>query len=306
MNQSFSIVIPCYSEGFLLLEAVDSALKQSYPPLEIILVNDASQDPTTIEACHTAANLSDQIKVVWRKENGGPAMAINEGFSQASGDIFLNLDADDILPTDALENVVQIFSKHPEIDWVYGNYIRQDHPNKPAKVIDPRPIDLADMLSSKQCWPSSRWTLRATNPVRRQVWQALNGHDSNLGANDLHDLEFMIRLLNAPYRSFYTSHKLYVWRKYLGKNTKKVTPLSWYKIAQKHRLIYKDNNLEYRALELLVLGSKWLQKLSDTKRYQKELFAHIIRGKFKFITLIIMFIPPSLFRLFAGLANRLR
>ncbi|NEQ47620.1 MAG: glycosyltransferase [Leptolyngbya sp. SIOISBB] len=305
MAVKFSVVIPCYSEGRLLRETIESVLNQSYSPFEVIIVNDASKDPETIEICHYAISDS-RVKVIWRRKNGGPAIAINEGFSQAKGDVFLNLDADDLLPSTTLEKAASVFLNDPKIDWIYGNYLREDSPHRTGQIIDPRPIDLSIMLSSKRFIPSSRWFLRANNPMRRHVWEALRGHDPDLDAKDVHDLEFLIRLIEAGYCSHYIPATMYVWRKYLGNNTRLVTPLSWYKIAYKHWKIYEKHGLKYRALELLLWGSKWLNDLDNIEYYRGELMSCIRRGQFKFPTLLAMILPSRIFRPVVHIASSLR
>jgi glycosyltransferase involved in cell wall biosynthesis len=305
MAIEFSVVIPCYTEGPLLLEAVESVLQQSYPPLEVIIVNDASPNQATRQVCQQVEQ-NEQVSVIWKQHNEGPAAAINQGFSKARGNVFLNLDADDLLPPDTLRQAALALTENPQIDWVYGNYLRQETANHAGQVIDPRPIDLSIMLSSKRFFPSSRWTLRATNPMRRRVWETLGGHDSQLGAKDIHDLEFVIRLLNSHFVGQYIPHTMYVWRKYLGHNTRLVSPLSWYKIAQKHQDVYAKHGLRYRALELLLWGSKWLGKTEDIRYYRQELIGCIQQGQFKLPTLMALMLPTPLFRPIARLAGSLR
>ena len=94
MYPSVSIVIPCYNDGKYLREAVSSALSQTYPHIEVIVVDDYSTDP------HTQNILSqlvqEGIKVIKTQsgKKGLPA-ARNTGIAQASGVYILPLDADD-------------------------------------------------------------------------------------------------------------------------------------------------------------------------------------------------------------------
>lgn len=305
MPLEFSIVIPCYTEGALLLQALESVLKQSYPPIEVILVNDASPDSETRQACQQAEQY-ERVSVIWKTQNEGPAAAINEGFSKAKGNIFLNIDADDLLPPQTLENAAAFFNRNPKTDWLYGNYLRQNSAKKIGQIIDPRPVDLSIMLSSRRFMPNSRWSLRANNPMRRHVWEALQGHDSNLDAKDIHDLEFLIRLIDSGYCGKYISKTMYIWRKHLGNNTRLVTPLSWYRIAYKHQKIYEEHGLKYRALELLLWGSKWLNDADSISCYRSELVKCVRQGQFKLPTLLALALPAPIFRPIARVAGSLR
>jgi glycosyltransferase involved in cell wall biosynthesis len=121
-----SIIIPCYRNANVLPEAVDSALAQTYQPMEIIVVNDGSDDETD----EVAARYAGRIRYI-HKANGGRASARNAGLHQAKGDFVLFLDADDMLHPQALAWLVeategqsdrialvgyQRFTRHPQID----------------------------------------------------------------------------------------------------------------------------------------------------------------------------------------------
>lgn len=87
-----SIIIPCFRQGRFLVEAIDSCLAQTYRPIEIIVVNDGSDDNTD----EVALGYKDAIVYV-RKENGGVSTARNAGIAAASGHYMKFLDADDHL-----------------------------------------------------------------------------------------------------------------------------------------------------------------------------------------------------------------
>ena len=98
-----SVVIPCYNHGAFVAEAVDSALGQTLPPGEVIVVDDASPDPATAEALDALETRGDpRLRVLRLAENGGVARARNRGMQEASGTYLLPLDADDRLLPDFL------------------------------------------------------------------------------------------------------------------------------------------------------------------------------------------------------------
>ncbi len=96
----FSIIIPVYNVQDYLAECVDSVLKQTYQNYEIILVDDGSTDISG-QICDYYAERDNRIHVV-HKENGGAAIARNEGAKQAQGKYILYLDSDDFLLGDTL------------------------------------------------------------------------------------------------------------------------------------------------------------------------------------------------------------
>jgi glycosyltransferase involved in cell wall biosynthesis len=96
-----SILINNYNYGHFLADAIDSALAQTYPHVEVIVVDDGSTDHSRA----VIANYGDKIISVL-KANGGQASAFNAGFAAAQGEIICFLDADDIcLPTKVAEVV---------------------------------------------------------------------------------------------------------------------------------------------------------------------------------------------------------
>lgn len=86
-----SIVIPVYNGENYLREAIDSALAQTYPNLEVIVVNDGSTDHTE----EIVLSYGGGVRY-FKKENGGVATAVNYGVSQMKGEYFAWLSHDDI------------------------------------------------------------------------------------------------------------------------------------------------------------------------------------------------------------------
>jgi hypothetical protein len=100
-----SIVVNNYNYGRFLPEAIDSALEQTYPNTEVIVVDDGSTDHSR----DVIAAYSDRVVPVL-KENGGQASAFNAGFAACRGDVIVFLDADDILLPTAVERAVPLFA----------------------------------------------------------------------------------------------------------------------------------------------------------------------------------------------------
>ena len=99
-----SIIIPVYNCEEYLNECIDSLLCQSYPNIEILLVNDGSKDGSP-EICDTYGNLHPNIHV-YHQNNQGAAAARKTGLKQASGEYFLFVDADDWVEPDFVKNLV--------------------------------------------------------------------------------------------------------------------------------------------------------------------------------------------------------
>lgn len=301
-----SVVITCYREGELLLDAVESIQKQTLPALEIIIVNDASSDKTTNQICRKLEKLPN-IKVIWQSTNGGPSVARNVGFSQAQGDILVPLDGDDQLPQGALAAIDAGFKTMPEADFVYGAYVRQDRPDQPGQLISATgDIQLSQQLAAKPWSLSTNWQLLGTTPLRKSAWATVGGYDVDFGVKDLHDVEFWIRVL-ATGCCYVTIHEpIYIWRKYLGSNSGQVTPYAWYRIAKKYFDVYEAVGLKCRAYELLLLGSKWLGHFQEIQQYSQAIWNLLGKGQTQFSTIVSLAIPSSLLRWLATQAQQNR
>lgn len=112
MNPLVSIIIPVYNGANYLKEAIDSALAQTYKNIEIIVVNDGSNDSGATEAA--ALSYGDRIKY-YSKENGGCASALNYGLSKMTGDWFSWLSHDDVYYPDKVEKEIR-FIKDNALD----------------------------------------------------------------------------------------------------------------------------------------------------------------------------------------------
>ena len=111
-----SVVIPCFNHGRYLEEAVSSVLEQTFGDYEIIVVNDGSTDPFTVDLLK---NYHPQKTRTLHTENQGLPTARNTGIAAATGDYILPLDADDKIGSEYLEQAVRVMDEQPNIGIVY-------------------------------------------------------------------------------------------------------------------------------------------------------------------------------------------
>ena len=112
-----SVVMPCYNDGEYLYEAVNSALAQTYPSIELIIINDASTDPLTIELLESLSH--PRITVINNSVNQRPSAARNSAIALAKGKYILPLDADDTIDESYISKAVDILEKDDSIGAVY-------------------------------------------------------------------------------------------------------------------------------------------------------------------------------------------
>ena len=109
-----SIIIDNYNYGRYLKSAIDSALEQTYPNTEIIVVDDGSTD----DSQEIIKGYQEKIKPIL-KSNGGQASAFNAGFAASRGDIICFLDSDDTYLPFKVAEVVKAFTTFNNVDWVF-------------------------------------------------------------------------------------------------------------------------------------------------------------------------------------------
>lgn len=111
-----SIIIPCFNPGIDLVESVESALAQTYPAVEIVIVDDGSTDPVTLDLLKN--NDWPRTKII-RQANAGPASARNHAIREAHGVYILPLDADDKISPTYIEQAVRVLENEQDVGVVY-------------------------------------------------------------------------------------------------------------------------------------------------------------------------------------------
>ncbi len=111
MSDLISIIIPIYNPNEEYLnECIKSVLKQSYHNLQIILVDDGSQEYIQ-KQCHRLSQMDHRIEY-YRKENGGVSSARNYGLELAKGKYINFLDADDYITPDYMRQLYNMTPGH--------------------------------------------------------------------------------------------------------------------------------------------------------------------------------------------------
>jgi glycosyltransferase involved in cell wall biosynthesis len=185
-----SVVIPSFNAGATLSRALESVRRQSYGPLQIIVVDDASTDDTpTILSREEARG----VKVIRLARNAGAAAARNAGVAAAQGELIAFLDADDEWLPEKLARQVPIIDRFPEMTFIASRagLVRTDGMIQAS---------LHGELESGAGFDAWRvllaYTFVATPTVvaRRAAIQAVGGFDPNLVVGEDQDLWIRLAL----------------------------------------------------------------------------------------------------------------
>ena len=110
-NEMISIVIPVYNGGKTIAECLKSIMDQTYKNLEIICVDDHSDD-NTLEILSDISKKDNRVKVIEKETNTGVSAARNIGIRKASGYYLQFVDADDTLELDMCDTMVKMMKRH--------------------------------------------------------------------------------------------------------------------------------------------------------------------------------------------------
>lgn len=133
-NQSrlISVIMPAYNAAPFIGAAIGSVLAQSYPHLELIIVNDGSTDDTE----QIIRQFNDPRIWLETQPNAGPAAARNRGLKLAAGQFIVFLDSDDAMSPEFIADHLREFESHPETDLVYCDDQLVDADGKPMRIIE--------------------------------------------------------------------------------------------------------------------------------------------------------------------------
>ena len=213
-----SVVVPTYNHAAHVVSAVESALGQTRPPREVIVVDDGSPDDTGERLAPLAA--AGRIRYV-RQANAGVAAARNAGAALATGDRLLFLDDDDLLRPDALERLVAVAERDPDLALVHGDVLIFDGPPPAfAPAADEPVVEPCDRLAFLV---HNRIDSPGQALLRRDAFAAVGGFDATVWGAD--DWDLWVRLLGA-YRGAHLRHPVLAYRVH-GANASAATARMW-------------------------------------------------------------------------------
>jgi glycosyltransferase involved in cell wall biosynthesis len=175
-----SCIVPVFNGERYLAAALDSILAQTWPPLEVIVVDDGSTDGTA----HIAAGYGAEVSYI-HQVNAGPAAARNRGLDAARGEFIAFLDADDLWHKEKLARQMARFEARPELDLCSAHAENFWSPD--VKREKDRPVDHG--LAKTQ--PG------ATNAIaaRRALFDRIGPFDATLMYRDA--MEWLSRAVDA-------------------------------------------------------------------------------------------------------------
>lgn len=193
-----AIVIPCFNYGQFVREAVDSALAQTWPHVEVVLVDDGSTDAATVTTLDRL--VGPRVRLIRTPNRGLPA-ARNAGISATTASLICCLDADDRLAPTYVEKALLLLTlTGTDIAGSWQQNFGLDHAlHKPGE------FSVENLHWNNQLINASLF--------RRALWEEVGGYDETFTVG-YEDWEFWTRCARAGARATAVAEPLFFYRKH--------------------------------------------------------------------------------------------
>ncbi len=268
-----SIIIPCYNDGATLDEAIASVQHQTWKETEIIIIDDGSDDPETIQAIET---LQFPRKTVLHTSHIGPSAARNRGITASNGSYILPLDADDIIEPTYIEKALEILNGNEKIGAVYCHADLFGEANGPWEL--PDYSFESELLDN---------CVFVTALFRKQDWEKIGGFSEDFHAG-MEDYDFWLSMLELGKEIYQLPEVLFHYR--IKKKSRTTSFQDSYndvqntyvQLYQRHRKLFQENmdiycmQLRRNLIDQLALNRKLhedplIQYILDVRKYKPRL-----------------------------------
>ena len=258
-----SVIIPCYNHGKYLQDAIDSVIRYTDQPVEIIIIDDGSTDIFTVEKMK---ELQKGCYHIIQQPNSGLAKARNAGITVATGKYILPLDADNRIKADYIRKALPLLESN-QCDIVYAkpDFFGDNIANRKFET---KSFDGTDLLFGNY--------IDACSLFKKDVWIQNNGYDENMPFAGLEDWDFWIS-------SYFKNFRF----KFIDE------PLFEYRILQNSMIveIFKDDRYlksqKYLINKYFPLFIREMQKISQDSKFYNNDLSHPLRSIFKYMKRLI-------------------
>ena len=184
MQTKVSVVIPTYNRAAKIIKCLDSVINQTYPHVEVIIVDDGSTDHTeeVIDRYTDTYKLNGKLRY-FRQENKGAPAARNYGLLKASGNLIVFFDSDDIMYSDRIVKQVTAISRD-ESDSCACGYVTSSNGRVFLPGLDKDKNYIGSMI---------HWTLRGSTQCwmyKKDILEKIGGYDISYACYQDWDLTF--------------------------------------------------------------------------------------------------------------------
>jgi glycosyltransferase involved in cell wall biosynthesis len=199
-----SILVPTYNtKERYLTDCVESVLVQTYDNWELILVDDASSDPSVRRQIEAYAEQDSRIRYHFRTQNGHISAATNDALQRAGGEFIALLDHDDVLWPNALFVAAEAINEDETIDFIYTDEDKITDNRWEHRDIFQKPDWNPEFLESVNY-------ITHFSIIRKQLVQSVGGFRDKY--NGAQDWDLFLRVGHAARRVYHVPRVVYSWR----------------------------------------------------------------------------------------------
>jgi len=270
-----SVILPTYNRAHILSRAIESVLRQSYQNIELIIIDDCSNDNTN-EIVNSYLNKDKRLFYIRNERNAGAAYSRNVGIEYSRGIFLMFLDSDcEYLPEKIEKAIALMYALEPSPDVIYSNMWREQ---KDAETV------LSSNIKDKLLTPEDIFNCKYhfLNPTawfcRSGIIKKLGGFDKNIYSYD--DIDLLIRVILSGGRIYFFNRPLSIKHSAAG-----ISDISFRTVVSKENFLRKHFSeiKKYKRFisKLYYNLGKDLFRLGDFKKGKKYFWRAFISNPIK-------------------------
>ena len=267
-----SIVTPTYNQRRYIVESLRSSLAQTYPNIEVVLVDDASTDDTL--ALVSSMPEFESVRVVRQERNQGGAEARNNGCRVAKGRYIVYQDSDDVLEPNHVQTMVDILKANPDVGFAScdaitigpsGERLRAITFNHLLREIKNFPLKegIRSLEEIFMYWVSSPGLT-----IRREVFDEVGYMEEELFR--LEDYDFHLRVAGSRFKVYYCDQPLVRYRHHGGNGSGTTVRVCERKLKCLRLALERSPRLKSLGKQVPARLAEVYMELAITHFYQQE------------------------------------
>ncbi len=259
-----SVIISCYNHQDYITQCIESIMQQSYPNIELIVIDDGSTD----NSAAIIQQLSEKYQFYFESQaNMGLTKTLNKALAKAKGKYIAPLGSDDYLMLDKTAKQVQYLEQHPNIAVVGGNILVVNHQGviKSQQRLKPyREVDFNTIFLNPKQTPAAPSVM-----IRAEVLKQVNGYNTE---SNLEDLDLWLRITHQGHKiavlndvfAYYRQHETNSYKNYQF-------------MTESQLQIYQNfaSEPDYPYVKNQVLIRMFLKTAKKDRRYALKIFKQI-------------------------------
>ncbi len=250
-----SIITPCHNDGQYLLETVISVQQSTYDNVEMIVIDDCSDDKKTRELLSQIEQDFSFVEVIRLERNEGVCLARNKAILRSSGKYILPLDADDKISADYIAEAVAVLEKDENVSLVACDF---KYFGKKNYIQRPMPFSMGALLSDNLFVVSSVF--------RRVDFDKIGGFNQNM-KEGYEDWDFWISLLSLGGKVYQIRKVHFFYRIKKRKETRNLS-ISYDKLKQLRYNLWNNHKELYSQYYMDLFMSSEYKQIFNSYEYK--------------------------------------